>query len=554
LKKIAFILVFVFLIVAVTNIGIDAVYIENATSPVEKTIINVISPPYPASNPIPANNSINSNLSITLAWIGGDPDGDQVSYNVFFGTNPNPPNVEVVYRSNIYNPGILQYNTQYYWRIDTYADNGGATSGPVWTFSTKDDTAPYTPSTPHPNNYAVNIERNITLNWTGGDPDGDSVTYDIYFGTISQPPNVILAQNETEFTPAILEYNTTYYWKINATDTYGYTSIGPIWRFTTKDNTPPYAPSNPTPSNNSTDVHINSILSWSGGDPDNDNVTYNVYLGTNSNLTLEAEGINETYYTPSSLDYLTTYYWRVEATDEYGYSTNGSIWHFTTRDNAAPFIPSDPIPANESTNVYIDAILSWQGGDPDNDTMTYDVYFGEVETPPKVASNISNTTFEPTIMNTTTTYYWRIVSWDEHGHFTSSPVWNFRTSIYTNSPPEKPSRPNGPTSGRTGISYTYSSSTTDSNGEPIFYKFDWDDGSESDWLGPYNSGQTIKTSHIWRTKGNYAVKVKAKDIYGGESFWSDPLSISMPKGYETNLIINLLSRVIARFPFIQILF
>ena len=153
-------------------------------------------------------------------------------------------------------------------------------------------------------------------------------------------------------------------------------------------------------------------------------------------------------------------------------------------------------------------------------------------------------------MNTTTTYYWKIVSWDNYSHSTSSPIWNFKTSIYKNSPPEKPSRPDGPTSGKPGVSYTYSSATVDSNGEPIFYKFDWDDGTETEWLGPYNSGQTITTSHIWNSKGNYAVKVKAKDIYGGESFWSDPLTISMPK----STIIHQLNNFIYYHPLIKELF
>ena len=36
-------------------------------------------------------------------------------------------------------------------------------------------------------------------------------------------------------------------------------------------------------------------------------------------------------------------------------------------------------------------------------------------------------------------------------------------------------------------------------------------------------------SHVWDEQGSYAVKVKAKDIYGGESFWSDPLQVSLPK-------------------------
>jgi len=506
------------------------------------------SPPYPASNPIPANNAVDIELNVTISWIGGDPDGDPVSYNVFFGTSPNPPNVEVVYRSNTYNPGPLQYDTRYYWKIDTYADNGGATTGPVWSFTTKDDTPPYTPNTPFPMNNALDIERNITLSWIGGDPDGDQVTYDIYFGTNTNPPIIIMDQNDTEYNPTILEYNTNYYWKIDATDDYGYTTAGPVWSFTTKDDTPPNIPSDPIPDDNSMDIPIDITLIWSGGDPDNDTVTYDLYFGTDPTPDLEVEDLNVTSYDPGRLDFVTTYYWKIEATDDYGYTSTGPVWSFTTRENAAPYIPNNPIPENGSTNVYIDAVLSWQGGDPDNDTITYDVYFGIAENPPKVISNISTTSYEPSNMNTTTKYYWKIVAWDDHGHTVSSPLWNFKTSIYTNSPPEKPSRPTGPTSGRPGISYTYSSSTTDSNGEPIFYKFDWDDGTESGWLGPYNSGQGITTSHIWDSTGNYAVKVKAKDIYGGESFWSDPLTISMPK----NKAFDLFHYILERYPFLEI--
>ena len=509
----------------------------NSTENISLNFINSMSnPPYPASNPIPTNNSINIELNSNISWIGGDPDGDPISYNIFWGKTSNPPNVEVVYRANTYNPGPLEYNTQYFWRIDTYADDGGVTNGALWTFITKDDTPPYTPSNPTPSDHSTNIDLNIILSWYGEDPDGDSLTYDVYFGTNMTPTVQVLGQNVTSYTPDLLEYNTNYYWRIVAIDEYGYNTIGPLWTFNTKDDTPPYTPNNPIPNNQSTNISINITFFWTGGDPDNDPVTYDLYLGKDSNPPLEVEDLNVTSYTVESLDFISTYYWRVEAIDEYGYTTIGPLWTFTTRENAPPNIPSEPIPENGSTNIYIDAFLNWQGGDPDNDTVTYDIYFGTDLNPQKVESNISISTYEPVEMNTTTTYYWKIVSWDNYSHSTSSPIWNFKTSIYKNSPPDKPNQPNGPTSGKPGVSYTYSSSTIDSNGEPIFYKFDWDDGTDSGWIGPYNSGQTITTSHIWNSKGNYAVKVKAKDIYGGESFWSDPLMISMPK---STLILQL---------------
>jgi hypothetical protein len=502
-------------------------------------------PPYPASNPIPANNSINIALNVSLVWIGGDPDGDPVSYNIFFGISSNPPNVKVVYRNNTYNPGRLLYSTKYYWRIDTYDDsNGGATTGPLWSFTTKDNTPPFIPFNPTPSNHASNIQRNISLNWSGGDIDGDNVTYDVYFGTVVSPPNKVMRQNNTSYTPETLDYNTVYYWRIDARDEYNSTTTGPVWTFTTKDDTPPYTPHDPIPDNQSINISVNSSLTWSCGDPDNDTVKYTLYLGTSSNPPLEAENVTNTTYIPNVFDFITTYFWRVDATDDYGYTTVGPVWSFTTRENAPPNVPSKPVPENGSTNVYIDAILSWNCTDPDGDPVTYDVYFGMDPNPPLVESNQLISSYEPTELNITTVYYWRIVAWDDHNHSSSSTIWDFKTSIYTNSPPEKPSRPSGPSSGRPGVSYTYSAITTDSNGEPIFYKFDWDDGTETDWLGPYNSGQRITASHIWDQKGNYAIKVKAKDIYGGESFWSDPLAISMPKSNA----LFLMQYIIDRFP------
>ena len=51
--------------------------------------------------------------------------------------------------------------------------------------------------------------------------------------------------------------------------------------------------------------------------------------------------------------------------------------------------------------------------------------------------------------------------------------------------PNKPSKPVGPTSGTPGIIFTYSSSTTDDEGDQIYYLFDWGDGTDSGWKGPF---------------------------------------------------------------------
>jgi PKD repeat protein len=94
---------------------------------------------------------------------------------------------------------------------------------------------PYTPSNPSPANHATGVSINADLSWTGGDPDaGDTVTYDVYFGTSSTPPLVSNNQSATAYDPGTLAYNTTYYWQIVATDNHGASTAGPLWNFTTK--------------------------------------------------------------------------------------------------------------------------------------------------------------------------------------------------------------------------------------------------------------------------------------------------------------------------------
>jgi len=95
--------------------------------------------------------------------------------------------------------------------------------------------------------------------------------------------------------------------------------------------------------------------------------------------------------------------------------------------------------------------------------------------------------------------------------------------------PNKPSKPYGTASGSPGTMYTYSSSTTDDEGDQIYYIFDWGDGTDSGWKGPFSSGFVCEASKIWDSKGTYSIKVKAKDTDGHESRWSDPLSVTMPK-------------------------
>jgi hypothetical protein len=110
------------------------------------------------------------------------------------------------------------------------------------------------------------------------------------------------------------------------------------------------------------------------------------------------------------------------------------------------------------------------------------------------------------------------------------------SSSSNNTAPLKPDTPTGPASGKANVAVTFSTKSTDPDGDDLYYCWSWGDGT-IDWFGPYNSDTTCEVQHTWTAKDNYNIKVKAKDIYGKESPWSDPLPIAIPYVYNTPMVL-----------------
>ncbi len=99
----------------------------------------------------------------------------------------------------------------------------------------------------------------------------------------------------------------------------------------------------------------------------------------------------------------------------------------STKPNNLPYYPISPSPSNGATDQSTNVDLSWIGGDPDGDPVTYDLYLGTKTSPPLVASGLVQTTYDPGTLNENTQYYWKIVSKDNRGGQTTGPVWTFTT-------------------------------------------------------------------------------------------------------------------------------
>jgi len=100
--------------------------------------------------------------------------------------------------------------------------------------------------------------------------------------------------------------------------------------------------------------------------------------------------------------------------------------------------------------------------------------------------------------------------------------WDY--PLFPNDPPYTPSTPTGSTPVPSSYAHEYSTSTTDPDGNQVYYMWNWG-GEISDWIGPYDSGIPVTESHTWNHYGVYEVKVRAKDTYNDVSDWSNSLSV-----------------------------
>jgi hypothetical protein len=78
--------------------------------------------------------------SVVLKWIGGDEDGDDVTYDVYLGTTYPPVTLVSASQSEeFYKPEFpLNPSKTYYWQIIAWDSKSALTTGPIWSFTTKD--------------------------------------------------------------------------------------------------------------------------------------------------------------------------------------------------------------------------------------------------------------------------------------------------------------------------------------------------------------------------------------------------------------------------------
>ena len=107
-----------------------------------------------------------------------------------------------------------------------------------------------------------------------------------------------------------------------------------------------------------------------------------------------------------------------------------------------------------------------------------------------------------------------------------------------NQAPDIPQTPTGEIAGKKGVEYRFDTITIDPEGHRIAYVFDWGDGTYGS-TNFNNSGVEVHCYHNWSEEGTYEIKVKAIDVFGAESEWSDTLTIEISKKSKTRMFSNL---------------
>lgn len=179
-------------------------------------------PPSRAHTPVPKSGTSNVHTSLNLTWTS---EYKTNSHDVYFGTT-NPPPFAGNMDSGIFNPGVLQASTKYYWRIDEKNANG-TTTGDTWSFTTEVMSAGQTMN-PFPGFNATFVSKNTLLKW---DKSANASYYKLFLGKGSL--KYIEDLTSEEYKTSKLKSNTVYFWRVDAVNAQDLITVGSPWIFTT---------------------------------------------------------------------------------------------------------------------------------------------------------------------------------------------------------------------------------------------------------------------------------------------------------------------------------
>lgn len=291
----------------------------------------VPSPPNPPTLQLPPNNATGVSLTPLMQWslVFG-----ATAYRLQIATDANFANTihEVTITAIQYNvpPGVLGGNTTYYWHVAAQNSGGWGSYSAPFHFTTQIG-PPAAPILAAPPDGDTTVSRFPLLDWN--DVPG-TTTYRVQVATDAGFANLVQnnVTNVSQFqvTQSVLQSNTWYYWRVNATNNGGTGAWSVTWHFRTLPQAPP-VPTLVSPPNGQQGVSLTPTLVWNSS-PGAEYYTVQVATNTNFNSPVVNTTTASTQYSvpPGRLQGGTIYYWRVNAINSGGTSGWSTVWNFRT--------------------------------------------------------------------------------------------------------------------------------------------------------------------------------------------------------------------------------
>ena len=214
---------------------IDEVNEADPNSPWKGDIWSFSIPPKTAYNPNPVDGTeVADSNNVKLSWTPGF---GAILHTVYLDNGYDEVNAATggtPQGTATYNPGPLEREKVYYWRVDEF-DAILTYKGDIWSFTT-----PGAVGNPQPAYGADDVQLNVVLSWT---PSDSATSHQLYFGTdkeavrtagIGSPEDKGSKTLGAErYDPGVLDADATYYWRVDEVDAQGNTVKGPLWLFTT---------------------------------------------------------------------------------------------------------------------------------------------------------------------------------------------------------------------------------------------------------------------------------------------------------------------------------
>ena len=215
---------------------VDEINELDPNSPWQGDVWSFMIAPRTAYNPDPADSAELVAPDVNLGWTTGF--GAKL-HTVYFGESFDDVNNAaggLPQGATTYTPGPLKLGKTYYWRVDEF-DAIATRKGNIWSFTTQGAVVSLNPS-----NGAVDVKQTQIITWS---PGVYAASHEVYFGADEDAlKNANTGSPEYKGTrdlgaesydPGMLEWNTTYYWRIDEVNNTNPDSpwTGILWSFTT---------------------------------------------------------------------------------------------------------------------------------------------------------------------------------------------------------------------------------------------------------------------------------------------------------------------------------